>query len=122
MNTTTKGAIGDGKTESAKLADAKDKTYTASDLKTKATSYAALACENWTYTNSETGERFSDWFLPSKDELEAMYYNLYKLDPTFKDSTNTQTYTYWSSSEYTEKYSYFRNFDDTGPEFPRFYT
>ncbi len=49
---------------------------------------AANLCKNYSY-----GEYTTDWFLPSKDELNLMYINIKeKLTPNY----------YWSSSEYTK--------------------
>ncbi|MCX6303541.1 MAG: DUF1566 domain-containing protein [Bacteroidetes bacterium] len=48
---------------------------------------------------------FSDWFLPSKDELNQMYLQKTAIGG-FADSY------YWSSSEYNEYYAWFQLFTD----------
>ena len=55
-------------------------------------SYAATACK--TYTNNG----YSDWFLPSKDELNSLYTNLYCNVPSVGGFAADF---YWSSSETT---------------------
>jgi uncharacterized protein YjdB len=58
------------------------------------TTYAAGLCR--AYTNSDTGTGvYSDWYLPSYDELRQIYYNRAEIGG-FSPGTN-----YWSSSEYT---------------------
>ncbi len=52
--------------------------------------YAAKICTDY------RGSGKSDWFLPSKDELNLIYANLYKADVGGFVSTNL----YWSSSEF----------------------
>lgn len=64
-----------------------------------ATHYAAKECLNYSMENN--GIVFSDWFLPSKDELMMMYTNLCLNGlGSFHSSPDTTTH-YWSSSEYS---------------------
>lgn len=43
---------------------------------------------------------YTDWFLPSRDELYHLYNNLFNLGPNFHSVYGFQTKTYTSSSEY----------------------
>ena len=52
---------------------------------------AAWICKNY------TGGGYTDWFLPSKDELSLMRQNLYA-----RGFGNWSSATYWSSSEYLD--------------------
>ena len=56
--------------------------------------YAALLC----YSLKLTG--FTDWFLPSKNELSLIYINLAK---NRLAGFNTQDFCYWSSSEFSQE-------------------
>jgi hypothetical protein len=66
--------------------------------------YAAQLCSGL------TSGGFSDWFLPSKDELALMYTNLFGHDVGDLRSTF-----YWSSSESGAKYAWFQFFGDLDP-------
>ena len=59
------------------------------------TDYAALICSNYSVVSN--GITYSDWFLPSKDELNK----LYELKVLGFGNFSTD---YWSSSEYEESY------------------
>lgn len=66
---------------------------------------AAHACYDYTKTNN--GVTYTDWFLPSKDELNAMYDNLKENDlGGFVDNF------YWSSSEDNNYYAWGQDFYD----------
>ena len=52
---------------------------------------------------------YSDWFLPSKDELNLMYENL-----KVAGVGGFADYFYWSSSEHTAYYAITQHFDDGG--------
>jgi len=52
------------------------------------TTCAATYCDNYTYGG------YSDWFLPSKDEMAALYANRTAVSSSISTSTS-----YWSSSE-----------------------
>lgn len=60
----------------------------------KKTSGAADYCSNLSVTNG--GITYSDWFLPSQDELNAMFVNMVQPQPTVGDFHLSG---YWSSSE-----------------------
>ena len=58
---------------------------------------AAKACD--TYSNIVAGTTYSDWFLPSKDELTQMFFSVGMF---FGPGTK-----YWSSSEYNAYYAWY---------------
>lgn len=67
------------------------------------TGKAAQLCDNLTYNG------FSDWFLPSKDELNAMYQNL-KMQGLGGFPTGGASYFYWSSTESGNLTAWMQNF------------
>jgi hypothetical protein len=71
---------------------------TALILATDANAPAAKACND--YNNGKT-----DWFLPSRDELEQLYVNRTSVGnlKTTQDNVN-YTHYYWSSSHYSSQY------------------
>lgn len=73
----------DGKAQSAMLAT----TYTDTE--------AAQYCENMNYAG------YTDWFLPSKMELDFIYRNKANITGLREDINNWQMNYYWSSTEYT---------------------
>ncbi len=63
------------------------------------TDYAAKVCADLVHGG------YSDWFLPSKDELNLMYVNLYQ------QSVGGFSYGYWSSSESSSVVVWLHAFD-----------
>ena len=71
-------------------------------------SYAATVCDNY------TGGGYTDWFLPSKDELNEMYENKANIDVTAGDnggSSFASAY-YWSSTESDYRFAWGQNFSN----------
>lgn len=58
--------------------------------------YAAFICYNLTVSNDNLV--FDDWFLPSKDELNLIYENLYDNEPSLGGFSEFNYY--WSSTEF----------------------
>ena len=86
-------AIGTGKANTEALVNAMGTTayYIGDDSTENTEYYAARTCSLYEYGG------YADWFLPSKDELNAMYENLYDIEVPIGNFTDTF---YWSSSEY----------------------
>ncbi len=61
-------------------------------------SYAAKVCDNYTVGS------YSDWFLPSKDELNEMYQNREAINTTAQANSGSafKFAWYWSSSEFDD--------------------
>jgi len=60
--------------------------------------------------NSLNYKGYSDWRLPTKDELNVLYLN--------KDFVGGfSTYLYWSSSEYNADYAWYQNFTNGGQNY-----
>ena len=66
--------------------------------------YAAPLCDALVVENN--GVTYSDWFLPSKDELNLMYTNL----KVFGVGGFADSY-YWSSFEFDRRFAWFQSFD-----------
>jgi hypothetical protein len=58
------------------------------------------------------GGGYSDWFLPSKDELDLMYKNLKQ-----KGLGNFLDLWYWSSSQFNYNHSWVQNFGDGSQDY-----
>ncbi|TVR53587.1 MAG: DUF1566 domain-containing protein [Spirochaetaceae bacterium] len=84
------------------------------DLAGVSDEYAARFADELEVTND--GDTFSDWFLPSRDELDLMHKNLSEngIGGFFSDD-NYPDYVYWSSTE-------IETFDDVDPEEQAFST
>ena len=61
---------------------------------------AAKVCNDYSITVNEI--TYSDWFLPSKDELNQMYQNKAAINTTAaaNSGSNFSINYYWSSTEY----------------------
>ena len=70
--------------------------------------YAARICDELDL------EGYSDWFLPSKDELNLMYQNLHKATPAIG---NFQTDFYWSSTEDDAGDAWLQEFNTDGDQY-----
>ena len=74
------------------------------------TSYAAGLARAY------TGGGYSDWFLPSKDELNKMYTNKATINTTASANggSNLSANSYWSSTEYDYHDAWYQEFDGNG--------
>ena len=72
------------------------------------TSYAAGLARAY------TGGGYTDWFLPSKDELNKMYTNRATINTTAAANSGSDFANnyYWSSSEIDNYFAWFQNFND----------
>jgi hypothetical protein len=68
------------------------------------------------YTNPDTGTGvYSDWYLPSKDELAQLYTNRAAIGGF------DERFAYWSSSEYNWQYAWRQSFYNGAPdEMPKY--
>src|SRR5665648_1091895 len=90
---TTGIAIGDGQTNTTLIVG-----------QAGCTTGAAHYCD----TLNEGG--YTDWFLPSKDELNKLYLNKVAIG-------GFAVGFYWSSSEYVASYAWYQLFNDSGQDF-----
>ena len=89
-------AIGTGKSNTQSLVSRMGAaTYSDSVESGKTAAYAAKLCNDLRYTFN--GKTIDGWFLPSKDELNQMYWKGYAIDGLDKGIYCD----YWSSSEYS---------------------
>ena len=74
------------------------------------TSYAARLAREY------TDGTYTDWFLPSKDELNKMYLNRATINTTAtaNDGSNFATNYYWSSTEYDNFNAWVQSFGNGG--------
>lgn len=95
----TKTGIGEGFNNTDILvSNMKESAYTSSSGTDTTSNYAARLCDVLEY--EVNGEVFTDWFLPSKYELDLMYKNLHK-----KGLGSFDNGYYWSSSESSADYA-----------------
>ena len=105
-------AIGAGKTNTQLLVNAMGaETYASYSGSSKTADYAAKLCNDLTYTVN--GVTYDDWFLPSRDELDLMYSQLFSNGlGGFADNY------YWSSSEYsTHSYAAWKQYFYLGGQY-----
>ena len=74
--------------------------YTLSSGSKTTDNYAAKVCSDY------RGGGYDNWFLPSMEELDYMYHNLYK-----NNLGGLTEPCYWSSTEYNENYEYYQYFN-----------
>ncbi len=102
--------LGTGEINTAKLVEYMGTTaylnYRASDGSDSTDIYAAKVCADLIH------EDFDDWFLPSRDEMIAMFQMLHCTLGIGGFETDGD---YWSSSEYTNNAVFFREKEDTMP-------
>lgn len=110
-NTTvgTDTSIGSGKANTQALVSVMGKKTFIDSSGLRKSLYAAKIASD--YTMSVAGVTYSDWFLPSKDELHQMYLNLYKQSK----GGFSRTY-YWSSSESGAEKAWMQYFSNEDPK------
>jgi hypothetical protein len=75
---------------------------------------AANLCDDYTNINYGTGI-YSDWYLPSRGELNHLWNNLYEVQKALDSDGNSSTTAiqktfYWSSTEYFASYAWIFDF------------
>ena len=94
-------AVGQGRLNTSLLVKAMGSSaYSSSSGSDTTSTYAAKLCDDYTYGG------YSDWFLPSMEELRYMYENLYS------KSIGTWSIFYWSSTEDSGSNSWYYDFYD----------
>jgi hypothetical protein len=88
-------------------------------------SSAAQLCLNYTNDNYGTG-LYSDWYLPSRTELNDLWNNLKAIQKALDNDGNPATTAivknyYWSSSEYNYLYAWYFYFDLGQPSYTNKY-
>jgi hypothetical protein len=104
-------ALGSGQANTkALVASMGEATYTTTSSEQDKTAYAAKSCTDFSV---QVGNKtYKDWFLPSKDELNA----LYVFAAEFGLLDEFSNYDYWSSSEQYMAQSWLQNFN-TGNQY-----
>lgn len=110
----TKDEIGEGYNNTkilvGKMQDAAYTNFSGTDT---TANYAARLCDVLEY--EVNGEVFTDWFLPSKDELNLMDKNLHKQGV----GSFANYHFYWSSSENNAFYAWLQVFSNGSQDDPR---
>ena len=89
----TDTAIGSGKKNTRRIVEAMGiVAFNTEDSNDVTENYGAKLCDILSHRRGK--EEYSDWFLPSKDELDLLYTNLHK-----NSLGNFTSSLYWSSSE-----------------------
>lgn len=101
----TKQGIGEGRRNTELLVGSMGSAAEGSPFYSYTSEYAARLCDELEY--EVEGVLFDDWFLPSRDELNLMYKNLYE-----QDLASFARKGYWSSSEYNDYSSWIQDFYD----------
>jgi hypothetical protein len=86
-------------------------------IMTQSSISAAKLCDNYTNSNYGTGV-YSDWYLPSKGELEFLWQNFSLVQKSLESDGNSATTAilisyYWSSTEFNGSYAWAYNLYDS---------
>ena len=84
-------------TNATSMDDGKENTNKILEVQGRKLPYAAKLCADYEY------EGYTDWFLPSKDQLELLYRNRYLLEGLSHEQ-------YWSSTEHEIGRAWTQNF------------
>ena len=78
---------------------------------------AAKVCNDYSITVNEI--TYSDWFLPSKDELNQMYQNRETINTTAaaNSGSNFSINYYWSSTEVDNNFAWGQSFNVGGQDY-----
>lgn len=99
-------SIGTGKANTKALVRSMgETTYTTANVSASKNSYAAVSCS--TYSVQIGHKVYDDWFLPSKEELEALF--IFAIEYNHLDEF--ASYDYWSSTENLSSDSWLQNFN-----------
>ena len=84
---------------------------------------AAAVCNDYSITVNEI--TYSDWFLPSKDELNQIRINKAIINTTAAANSgselNNSDFSYWSSTEFNAEQAFAQQFDNNDVRFEKIY-